>query len=245
MSEGRIVYETPAAGADRKTIGAHMGGGDRPRTMRRRRPSPKPHDDATASPRRPSPTRSTPAETALVVIDMQRDFIEPGGFGDTLGNDVGLLRRRSCRPRAAARGLARSAAGRSSTRARRTARPLRLPAGQARCAATPSLRIGDAGPMGRILIAGEPGNQIIAGAGAASPARSSSTSPARARSTPPACTRCCRRAASRHLRLHRRDHRGLRADHRCARPTTAATTACCSRTAPRATFPSSRRRRSR
>ena len=26
MSEGRIVFETPAAGADRKTIGAHMGG---------------------------------------------------------------------------------------------------------------------------------------------------------------------------------------------------------------------------
>jgi hypothetical protein len=35
--------------------------------------------------------RYAPERTALVVIDMQRDFIEPGGFGEALGNDVSRL----------------------------------------------------------------------------------------------------------------------------------------------------------
>ena len=39
----------------------------------------------------PYPYTFDPATTAFVVIDMQRDFVEPGGFGETLGNDVSLL----------------------------------------------------------------------------------------------------------------------------------------------------------
>ena len=49
------------------------------------------------------------SRSALIIIDMQRDFLEPGGFGETLGNDVSLLRRRSSR--AATSSTAARAAG--------------------------------------------------------------------------------------------------------------------------------------
>jgi len=109
----------------------------------------------------PFPFRFDPAHTALVIIDMQRDFIEPGGFGETLGNDVSLLE--AIVP-ACGRVLAawRAIGGlvvhtREAHRADLSDCP---PAKRNR--GNPSLRIGDNGPMGRILVAGEPGNQIIA-----------------------------------------------------------------------------------
>ena len=39
----------------------------------------------------PFPLEFDPKTTALVIIDMQRDFVLPGGFGEMLGNDTSLL----------------------------------------------------------------------------------------------------------------------------------------------------------
>ena len=109
----------------------------------------------------PFPFEFDLARTALVIIDMQRDFIEPGGFGETLGNNVALLSAivPACRAVLAAW---RDAGGlvvhtRESHRADLSDCP-----SAKRNRGNPSLRIGDQGPMGRILVAGEPGNQIIA-----------------------------------------------------------------------------------
>ena len=101
-----------------------------------------------------------PAHTALVLIDMQRDFIEPGGFGETLGNDVSLLE--AIVPATQAVLSAWRAAGGLVVHTREAHRPDLSDCPPAkRDRGNPRLRIGDAGPMGRILIAGEPGNQII------------------------------------------------------------------------------------
>jgi nicotinamidase-related amidase len=101
-----------------------------------------------------------PAHTALVVIDMQRDFLEPGGFGAALGNDVTPLQAivptvRRLLDRARAQGLPVIHTRESHRADLSDCPPAKLEHG------LPGLRIGDAGPMGRILVCGEPGNQII------------------------------------------------------------------------------------
>jgi nicotinamidase-related amidase len=105
----------------------------------------------------PLPTQSG---LALLIIDMQRDFLEPGGFGSVLGNDVTPLQ----------------AIVPTVVRLQQTFRQRGLPIFQtveghrpdlADCPPSKyqrgqvSLRIGDPGPMGRILVLGEPGNAII------------------------------------------------------------------------------------
>lgn len=100
------------------------------------------------------------AHAALVIIDMQRDFVEPGGFGETLGNDVSLLQ--AIVPACQAVLQAWRRAGGLVVHTREAHKPDLSDCPPAkRLRGKPSLRIGDEGPMGRILIAGEPGNQII------------------------------------------------------------------------------------
>src|SRR6266404_6096550 len=108
----------------------------------------------------PAPVSFELDHTALLIIDMQRDFLEPGGFGAALGNDVSRLRAavELCRAVLAA---ARKA-GITVIHTREGHRPdlsdaprLKVERGDA------ALRIGAAGPMGRILVRGEPGHDII------------------------------------------------------------------------------------
>ncbi len=111
-------------------------------------------------PAEPYPFVCDPARTALVIIDMQRDFLEPGGFGESLGNDVSHLRK-AIAPIAALLAMAR-AKGLPVIHTREGHRPDLSDAPPSKIArGKPAARIGDAGPMGRILIHGEPGHGII------------------------------------------------------------------------------------
>jgi biuret amidohydrolase len=100
------------------------------------------------------------SRTALIIIDMQRDFLEPGGFGAALGNDVARLHAavEPCgKVLAAARGAGLLVIHtREGHRPDLTdAPPLKVERGD------PAMRIGAPGPMGRILVRGEPGHDII------------------------------------------------------------------------------------
>jgi nicotinamidase-related amidase len=109
----------------------------------------------------PFPFSFDPASTALVVIDMQRDFIEPGGFGAALGNDVAPLL--AIVPTVARLIAVARMAGVPVIHTRECHKPDLSDCPPAkRDRGSPSLRIGDDGPMGRILIAGHPGAEIVA-----------------------------------------------------------------------------------
>jgi nicotinamidase-related amidase len=108
----------------------------------------------------PEPIAVDLDRTALIIIDMQRDFLEPGGFGETLGNDVSRLAAavapcRAVLDAARQRGLLVIHTREGHRPDLSDAPPAKIERGH------PDLRIGAPGPMGRILIRGEPGHDII------------------------------------------------------------------------------------
>lgn len=108
----------------------------------------------------PAPLTFDPDRCAALFIDMQRDFLEPGGFGESLGNDVSLLQKAvgPCQDLLAA--LRRQ--GVFVVHTREGHRPDLSDAPRAKLErGAPRGRIGDAGPMGRILVRGEPGHDIV------------------------------------------------------------------------------------
>jgi biuret amidohydrolase len=115
---------------------------------------------AAAVPAEPYPFSLTPATTALVIIDMQRDFLEPGGFGEGLGNDVSLLQR-VVEPLQAVLAAARASQmlvihTREGHRSDMTdCPPSKLARGRL------EFGIGSPGPKGRVLIRGEFGHGIV------------------------------------------------------------------------------------
>jgi nicotinamidase-related amidase len=108
----------------------------------------------------PAPLSVDLSKSALVIIDMQRDFLEPGGFGEALGNDVSLLQAAVAPCKAVLAAARRNGVLVIHTREGHRpdltdAPPYKVERGH------PSTRIGAAGPMGRILVRGEPGHDII------------------------------------------------------------------------------------
>lgn len=100
------------------------------------------------------------SRTALVMIDFQRDFVYPGGFGESLGNDTSFLLK--ALPPAARVLKACRAAGMFVVHTREGHRTdlSDLPVAKYE-RGKPSLHIGDPGPMGRLLVRGEYGHDIV------------------------------------------------------------------------------------
>ena len=108
----------------------------------------------------PYPFTFDHTHVALLCIDFQRDFVEPGGFGESLGNDVSLLRT-TIEPTRRVLDAARRH-GWTVVHTREGHRPDLsdlFPAKRDR--GRPTLRIGDDGPMGRLLVRGSEGHDIV------------------------------------------------------------------------------------
>lgn len=101
-----------------------------------------------------------PTRAALLIIDMQRDFMEPGGFGESLGNDVSLLRRTIAPTRRLLEAARKMGLKVIHTREGHRADLADLPPAK-KVRGNPAVAIGDQGAMGRILVRGEAGHDII------------------------------------------------------------------------------------
>jgi biuret amidohydrolase len=101
-----------------------------------------------------------PATTALVIIDMQRDFVDAGGFGEALGNDVSLLRKAIAPTKQVLDAARRRGLVVIHTREGHRADLSDLPLNK-KVRGRLKTGIGDKGPMGRILVRGEYGHDII------------------------------------------------------------------------------------
>ncbi len=97
--------------------------------------------------------------TALVIIDMQRDFVLPGGFGEALGNDTSLLLA-AVEPTLKVLDKAREI-GMFVVHTREGHRPDLTDCPPAKLTRGGKTFIGEDGPMGRILVRGEQGHDII------------------------------------------------------------------------------------
>ncbi len=111
-------------------------------------------------PARPFAFKLQLGHAALVIIDMQRDFIEPGGFGAALGNDVSLLEA-AIGPTLALLQAWRKLGWPVVHTRELHASDLSDCAPAKRIRGDLALRIGDAGPMGRLLVRGERGCEIV------------------------------------------------------------------------------------
>lgn len=100
------------------------------------------------------------SQVALVVIDMQRDFMEPGGFGDALGNDVARLQAIVPTLKQLIEGFRELGLPIIHTLECHLPDLSDCPPAKVR-RGKGELTIGSEGPMGRILVKGEPGNGII------------------------------------------------------------------------------------
>jgi nicotinamidase-related amidase len=101
-----------------------------------------------------------PRSCALMIIDMQRDFVDPGGFGEALGNDVSLLRKAIAPTRTVLDAARKNGMLVIHTREGHRLDLSDLPQNK-KLRGKLKAGIGDPGPMGRILVRGEYGHDIV------------------------------------------------------------------------------------